>query len=471
MTDSTRQGAETEAVLFEGVFDKPVRVEFSAERQSDFGGLPLLAAIDRQMGLTAALTRAVGDARQPGKVTHSLHDLLRQRVFGIALGLPDVRDAARLRDDPAVRLACDRELAAEEDALASASVLCRLENAVRNRDLLAASFALAERVIATQAERRRGHASRVTLDFDPADDPTFGQQQLSFFNGHYDNWCYLPVFGFLTFHDAAGREEREQHLVAAVLRPGNAPATQGFPALLARVVALVRSAFPGVRVRVRLDGGFASGRIFDFLEDLGLEYVVNMGKNPCLVQMAAPLLARARAQSAASGGSARVFGEGRYAARGWRRDRRVVIKAEVVRDPARPDREPRDNPRFVVTNLRTSPEHVYQTVYCRRGEIENRIKELKDGLRVDLTSCTEFCANQFRVLLTAAAYMLLQELRRHAAATELGRAQVVTLRERLLLLGARLAESTRRITLQLSRANPFRSAWLSVARAVGAAPA
>lgn len=471
MSHTTRRGARAEGVLFEGVFAKPVKVEFAAERQSDFGGLPLLAAADRRIGLTAALAAAVVDRREPGKVAHEMVDLLRQRVYGIALGLPDVRDAARLRDDPAMRLVLGRGVDGAEESLASAPVLCRLENRVTRRDLVTLGRTLAERVIGAQARRRRGRASRITIDLDPSDDPTYGQQELSFFNGHYDNWCYLPVFAFVTFHDGGGREEREQHLVGAVLRPGNAHALEGARSLITRVAALLLRSFPSARLRVRLDGGYASGEMFDLLEAMGVEYVVNMPQNARLSEAAEPLMALARARGEASKRSERLYGETRYAARGWARERRVVIKAEVVRDPSRPDRAPRDNPRFVVTSMRSSPEHVYEAVYCRRGEIENRIKELKDGLRVDLTSCTSFLANQFRVLMTAAAYALLQELREHAAETSLARAQAATLRERLLLLGARVVESTRRVLVQLSRAALFRAEWAAVARRLRAAPA
>lgn len=472
MPDCTQQGDGVEGLLFEGVFDRPLTFAFDGERQSDFGGVPLLAVLDRRLGLTEALAGAVHDLRQQGKVVHEVVDLVRQRVYGLAAGLEDVRDASRLREDPGVRLACGRAVEGEAEALASAAVLCRFENRTRRTDLFRMGEALMDRVIDAQRRRRKGRATRITIDLDPAEDPTYGQQELSFFNGHYDGWCYLPLFAFVTFHDERGREEPEQHLVAAVLRPGNVPATLGARGLLERLAGKLRRTFPGTPLRARLDGGFAAGGFLDVLEDLDLEYLVNLPSNPRLTAQVEPLLAGlVRPMSDAVGCTWHAYGEITYAAQSWRRERRVVVKAEVVRDPARPEREGRDNARFVVTNLAQAPRWLYEEVYCRRGEVENRIKELKDGLAIDRTSCTSFTANQLRVLLTAGAYVLMQELRRHVAALGDGRPQVSTLRERFLLLSARVVASTRRLLVRLSCACPWRDLWARVALSTGAARA
>jgi hypothetical protein len=288
-----------------------------------------------------------------------------------------------------------------------------------------------------------------------------GAQQLTFFNGHYDSWCYLPLLAFLTFD-----REVEQYLCAAVLRPGNAPATRGALGVLRRLLSLLRPAFPRARFLVRLDGGFATPEVLDALDaEPGLDYVVAMGNNAVLARRAASAMAEARALSEASGQTAHVYLATDYAAGTWARERRVVIKAEVVRLPGR---TPRDNPRFVITTLRQSPRFVYEQVYCARGDIENRIKELHDGLQIDRTSCCRFWANQLRVLLTAAAYVLMQELRLRAARTVCARAQVTTLRERLLKLGVHVVRSVRRVVLHLPMSTPFRDAWRQIALALGA---
>jgi len=195
--------------------------------------------------------------------------------------------------------------------------------------------------------------------------------------------------------------------------------------------------------------------------------VVAMASNAVLKALAEPLMQEARRLSKTSAETAHVYGECRYAAASWSRERRVIIKAEVVRLAGR---EPKDNPRFVVTNLRRVPQRVYEVVYCQRAHIENRIKELHYGLAIDRTSCSSFWANQLRVLLTAAAYVLMQELRWRAARSGCAAAQVTTLRERLFKLGAWVERSVRRIVIHLPDHTPWRSEWCQVARALGAAP-
>src|SRR6266581_1527535 len=329
----------TQCLLFPGSFCKPVVAKFDQREGSSDGGALLLKAADRRYGLVDGLAACLRDERQAGKVDHSLRELLAQRVFSIACGYPDANDSARLSEDPIHKLLLDRDPIEGRD-LASQSTLSRFENGVGVKELYRSGEFLAESVIRRHARRLRHRPDRVTIDLDPTDDPTHGAQQLSFFNGHYDTWCYLPMMGFVSFNDEAGK-------------------------------------WPGLR--------------------------------------------------------------------------RVIIKAEVVRAV---DKDPKDNPRFVITNMKQSPQWIYEHVYCQRGDVENRIKELHD-LEIDRTSCTSFWANQFRVLLTAAAYVLMQELRLRAAGTACARAQVAMLRERLLKLGARVLVSVRRVVVHLPASFPF----------------
>ena len=322
--------------------------------------------------------------------------------------------------------------------------------------------ALGLRVIERHQRRLHGRARRITIDLDPTDDPTHGAQQLSFFNGHYDAWCYLPLLAFVTFND-----EREQYLCAAVLRPGNAPATRGALGVLRRLVPLLRTAFPRARVRVRCDGGFACPELFAYLDDERIEYVVAMGKNAVLARAAEAAMIDVRAAHAISGQTEHQYLDTWYQAKTWAQPRRVIIKAEIVQHPGR---SPRDNPRFVVTNLRQTPEWLYTQVYCARGDIENRIKELQHDLGIGRTSCSRFWANQLRVLLTATAYALMQELRLSAARTSCARAQMATLRLRLLKLGVRVVGSVRRVVLHLPSSSPDAAAWCRVAMRLGARP-
>ena len=454
--DTTQQ-----SVLFKDLFGKPVVTRFDQPDSSCDGGALLLKACDERLGLTSALAGGLSDSRQQSKVDHSFDDLLRQRVFGIACGYEDCNDAARLSQDPVHKMLTDRD-PIEGAALASQSTLSRFENAPGRNSLMRMGLTLADTVIARHRRRLRGRVKRITVELDPTDDPTHGGQQLTFFNGHYDTWCYLPVAGFIQFDD-----EPEQYLFAYVLRPGNATAKRGAIGILRRVLERLRRAFPQAKVLVRLDGGFAGPEMFEFLESERVEYVVAMAQNAVLKRLVEPLMKQVRRLSTQSGETEHRYGQCRYAADSWNRERRVIFKAEVVRLG---DREPRDNARFVVTNLRRVPQRVYAAVYCQRANIENRIKELLYGLSIDRTSCTSFWANQMRTLLTAAAYVLMQELRLRAAGTSCARAQVSTLRERLFKLGAWFQRSARRVVIHLPDHAPWRSEWCRIARALGAVP-
>ena len=449
-----------QTVLFPDLFEKPLIATFDQPNASSDGGAILLTAAEARYGLIDGFARCLIDERQPGKVRHTLADLLAQRIFGLACGYPDANDAARLADDPIHKLLLGRD-PIDGDALASQPTISRFENEIGAQALYAMGCELAASVITRHQQRLHGRARTITIDLDPTDDPTHGAQQLSFFNGHYDSWCYLPLLAFVTFND-----EAEQYLCAAILRPGNAPATRGARGTLIRLIDLLRQAFPKARFLVRLDGGFATPAILDRLDaEPRLDYVVAMAENAVLTRRAEAAMGEARAQTEASGQTAHVYTDTRYAARTWPHERRVVIKAEVVRLAGR---EPRDNARFVITSLRPTPRFVYEQIYCARGDIENRIKELHEGLQIGRTSGCRFWANQLRVLLTAAAYVLMQELRLRAARTACARAQVTTLRERLLKIGVQVVVSVRRIVLHLPTATPFLDDWRHIASAFGA---
>src|SRR5258705_3001000 len=381
-------------------FDKLVVAKSDAEHASSDGGAVLLKAVDRQLGVTAAVARCLRDRRQPGKVQHDRLALVRQRLFGLVLGYADCNDAARLGDDAMHKLLLDRD-PLTGPALASQATLSRFENAVGSVALTTLGHALADLVIEQHRARRQGRARRITIDLDPTDDPTHGQQQVTFFNGHYRTWCYLPLLGFVSF-DA----EPEQYAVLALLRPGNSGAKLGALHCLRHLFRKLRTAFPGARLRVRLDGGFAGHDLLAFLEAEAVEYVVALGRNRRLDKRAQRLLGKARIRATASGETEHLFGETRYAASKWKRKRRVIIKAEVVCHPGRP---PKNNARFVVTNLPHTPAHVYE-IYRARGDVENRIKELKAGPAPGPPNRSPLLRQQILLLLTLAPYILVQAL-------------------------------------------------------------
>jgi hypothetical protein len=414
--------------------------------------------VDRRLGVIDALTAALEDRRAARKVTHTLRDLVAQRVFGISCGHPDGNDGDALAEDPIHKLLLDRD-PIEGRRLASQPTISRFEQGAAPRALYRMAEALADTVIA-QHQRRCRRARRITLDVDVTADPTHGAQQLTFFNGFYDTWCYLPLVATLTFDD-----EPRQYLVAAILRPGNVPATTGVRHLLRRLIPKLWRAFPRARLRVRLDGGFAAPAIFDELEAAGVEYVVAMAKNSVLAALAEPPVAPLRDEVTRTHETTTAFAEAAYQAGTWLHARRVVIKAEVVWHDGR---EPRDNPRFVITNLRQSPAWIYTRIYCARGDSENRLKELHHALALGRTSCTRFWANQLRVTLTAAAYILLQDLQRRADRTALAGAQVPRLRHALITIGVHVVRSVRRVVLHFPQSHPDRRAWLTLAHQLGA---
>jgi Transposase DDE domain group 1 len=436
----------------------PIVARFDVPHASSDGGLVRLKAVDERLRLTETVAACLPDGRQAGKVAHSLLDLVRQRVFGLTAGYLDGNDAARLADDPLHKLVLDRE-PLTGPALGSQPTLSRFENGISRRDLVRVGQGVARAVIAHHRRRLHGRARRITIDLDPTDDPTHGQQELSFFNGHYDTACSLPLVTTLTFDD-----EPIQYLVGIVLRPGNAAASRGAIGRLRWRLRALRRAFPRTTLRVRLDGGFAGPRLLTFLARAGVEYLVGLPGNARLDKRVRRLRGRARVLFRTTGEPTAVFGETRYAAQSWGRKRRVIMKAEVVQYPGR---APRDNPRFVVTNLTLMPEAVYG-IYRQRGDVENRHKELKDSLGLGRTSCPRFLANQFRVLLTAVAYVLFQTLQQYAQRTAAAGAQVSTLRERLLKLAVYITRSARRIVLHLPRTCPWLATWHQVACAVGA---
>jgi hypothetical protein len=451
-------------VLFDNLYEKRTRVSFDEPHTSSDGGVLLLNAADQILGLTPVFVEQMPDGRQAGKIEHTVEQIVRQRVFGIACGYVDANDSARLSGDPMMRLAAGRSAHDSEDDLAGQSTISRFENSLDATTLFRIGCGLGQAVVDRQKRHRRGSRKPklITIDLDPTDDPTHGQQELAFFNGHYDCWCYLPTAMFITFDG-----ERSQYLVAAVLRPGNAHATRWAPCMIRRLGGVLREAWPKARIRVRLDGGFASPRILEWLEWLGVEYLIGMPGNKRLDAIAEPWMKASRAEQKRTSETATRFTECKYAARSWDHERRIVIKAEVT---VIEGREPRDNCRCVVTNLRHSPERVYD-LYRQRGDIENRIKELCLGVDIGRTSCMSFLANSFRVQLAAAAYMLMQVLRELTDDPDLRRAQVWTLRERLLKVAARVRITHRCLHIALPETYAWARAFRRLALAMRARPA
>jgi hypothetical protein len=421
-------------------FDGPVPLvaRFDAGRATSDGGLPWVAEADRRLGVCAALAACVPEWRGP-RVRHSRADLVRQRVLQIACGYPDQDDADALRGDPLLKHACGRLPQSGAD-LASQPTFSRLENTVDRRAVEALAGALVELYV-----RARGHdgaPTRVVLDVDGTDDPAHGQQEGVGYHGYYRRYMSFPLLVF---------DGQTDHLIAAVLRPGKIHGGRFVVLVLRRVVARLRAAWPGVAVEVRADCGCATPRLYAWCEANGVEYTLGLATNPVLARAAAPLLAQARAHSAALGGEkVRLVGETPYRAESWPRARRVVFKAQVL--------EKGPNTRFVLTTRTDPPAAVYDR-YVARGEPENWVKDVKNALQADRLSDHRFWANAFRLLLHAAAYWLLDTVRRWLRRRGPPRLQLDTLRLRLIKIGGLVHELASRVQLHLASHHPGEPLW------------
>jgi hypothetical protein len=412
---------------------------FDAGRATSDGGLPWVAEAERQLGVCAALAACVPEWRG-GRVRHSREDLVRQRVLQIACGYPDQDDADTLRGDPLLKHACGRLPESGPD-LASQPTLSRLENAVDRRAVEALAAALVELYV--RARGRGGAPTRILLDVDGTDDPAHGQQEGVGYHGYYRQYMYFPLLVF---------DGETDHLVAAVLRPGRVGGARFVVLVLRRIVARLRAAWPGVAVEVRADCGCASPRLYAWCEANGVDYLLGLATNPVLARAAAPQLAQAQAQSAAQGGAkVRLVGETSYAAETWPHARRVVFKTEVLQKGP--------NTRFVLTTRTDPPAAVYDR-YVARGEPENWVKDVKNALQADRLSDHAFWANAFRLLLHAAAYWLLDTVRRWLIRRGAARLQLDTLRLRLVKIGGLVHELADRVQLHLASHHPGEALWL-----------
>jgi hypothetical protein len=436
----------TPTLGFDTPLGVPLEAAFDAGRLSSDGGLPWLAEADQALGLVEAFAACIPDWRR-GPVRHTLATLVRQRVFQIACGYEDQNDADRLRSDPLLKLVCGRWPESGGD-LASQPTLSRLDNAGTWRTCYRLAYALL--AIYLQERARRGRPRRIVLDFDGTDDPTHGAQEGSAYHGYYGQHMYHPLLVF---------DGDTDQLITAVLRPGNAHGSRGAVAVLKRIVRALRARWPGVPIDLRADSGFAVPALYEYCEQAQLTYTIGLIPNPRLERLAAPLLATAQAQQAATGAAkVRLAGETVYQAATWSRPRRVVYKAEALAKGP--------NTRFVVTN-RTEPPLALYDWYVDRGEPELWIKDLKRACFGDRLSCHRMVANQLRLLLHAAAYWLLDTLRRWLLHAGMPRVQLDTLRLRLLKIGARVREWLGGVRLHLASSHPGEGLWWLLASRPG----
>jgi hypothetical protein len=422
---------------------------FDAGRLTSDGGLPWLAQADRALGLCEALAACVPEWRR-GPVRHTLVDLVRQSVYQRACGYPDQNDADQLRSDPLLKLVCGRLPESGVD-LASQPTLSRLENAVDRHAVEALAGMLVD--VYVRARGQSGPPERVVLDIDGTDDPAHGQQEGVAYHGFYGQHQYFPLLVF---------DGETDQLITAVLRPGTCHGSRFVVLVLRRLLARLRAAWPDVAVEIRADSGCAVPRLYAWCEHSGVGYTIGLIPNQILVGTAAALLAEAHHRSAAADGArVRLVGETTYAAKSWPHTRRVVFKAETLKKGP--------NTRFVVTTRTDDPLAVYDW-YVDRGEPENWVKDLKNACRADRLSDHRFWANAFRLLLHAAAYWLLDTLRRWLVAAGLPRMQMDTLRLRVVKIGGRVRQLATRVRLHLASSHPGQPLWTLLAVHLQAGP-
>jgi len=418
---------------------------------SSNGGVALLAGADRKLRLAERLAACFTDLRVADAIKHTLPDLLRQRLFGLGLGCEDLIDHDTLRHDPALTAV----LGKPGGALAGKSTLNRLEHASKigqdrhhklDHDGKAIERLFVDLFLEAHGEPRR----RIEIDLDATDDPLYGDQEGRHFHGYYDCYCYLPLYIF------CGR-----HLLAAKLRSAANDAADGAVQEVARIVAHIREVWPKTTIVIRADSGFCRDDLMTWCEENGVQYVLGMAGNERLTAQIKPELKAAKRKATRTGQPARVFTDFQYRTRkSWSAERRVIAKAEHTNGSA--------NPRFIVTNMHPAygaPRFLYETVYCQRGEMENRLKECQGDLFADRTPTPTMRANQLRLWLSSLAYVLMCAVRRIGlAGTKLERATCGTIRLKLLKLGARVTISVRRVKLAFASRSPAAGLFAIAAR-------
>ena len=406
---------------------RQVQADFTGGQVSSDGGLLLAREVDRKLGLIRRVARRINDQRQSGKVVHAAETMLRQRVMALIAGWEDLNDAQTLRQDPV------HQVAAGSDAeLASAPTLCRFENAQARATAWAVNAELVEQFIASQAKA----PPVLILDFDATDTPVHGNQENRFFHGYYDCHCFLPLYVFCG-----------DQLLTAYLRPSNIDAAKHAAAILKLLVTRLRQAWPRTKLVFRADSGFCRDLLLSWCDRHDVKYVVGIARNARLLALAGALMRKAERQFKKTKEKQRLFTAFDYAAGPWQRLRWVIAKAEHT--------DKGSNPRFIVTNVVGDSQRIYDRRYCQRGEMENRVKE-QMMLFADRVSAHRWWANQWRLLLSALAYTLMEALRRLAlGGTALAQATCATIRAKLIKIGAVVVAKLTVLRLHLSSHHPL----------------
>ena len=429
---------------FASISGRKVEADFDGGTTTSDAGALLLRQAESNIGIIDRVVAAMSDRRHPSYVDHTYTDLIRQRVFQIACGYEDANDSHDLRSDPGFKAACGRLPLSGAD-LASQPTMSRLENSVSRTDLYRIGLALLEGFIESYDQPPK----KIILDIDDTDDITHGAQQLSLFNAYHDEYCYLPVH---LYEGTTGKR------ITTILRPGCRMRGAQAAAILKRVLDHLIMVWPQTHICLRGDSHFSTPEVHDLCDGYGIDFILGQAVNKTLKQLGAPLMAQAEALVQKTEQPVRLFSSFDYQAGSWRRQRRIIYKAEITQG--------QPNPRFVVTNIcNRTPKFLYEKLYCARGRMEGFIKNHKTFLHSDRTSCHRFAANQFRLFLHSVAYVLLHAIKhRGLRGTQWARANFDTIQLRFLKIGARVREQATKVRFHLPTSYPLKDLLRTIVR-------
>lgn len=426
----------TKNISFSPRKGRKIEINFEGGDITSDAGILLLQELDKKLGFTTSLSKQINDPRDKRYIDHTVEEMLRQRIYGLALGYEDLNDHNDLRKDIALQTAVGKDV-----ALASAPTLSRFENSATRELAVEINKNFVESFIASYKKAPK----ELILDFDPTDDLVHGHQENRYYNGYYKSYCYLPLYVFC-----------EDHLLVSYLRPCNIDGAKHAWAILSLLVKRLRQEWPEVKIIFRGDGGFCRDRMLRWCDKHAIGYITGIAGNSRLQKASKNIQTQAVEQFEQTQEKQKLFDELSYAAKSWNKERKIIVKAEYSVRGA--------NTRFIVTNLSGTPQKLYENGYCGRGDMENRIKEQQLDLFADRTSCHDWWANNFRLLLSGCAYVLMSALRRMILkGTELAKAQCGTIRLKLFKIGAVIIRNTRTIKFLLSSAYPYKDLFMKIA--------
>ena len=429
-------------MLFKEISGKKVEADFNGGEVTSDAGLLFLRETESKLGLISRIADVLRDRRHPSYVKHEIVQLLTQRVFQIASGYEDANDSNDLRDDPVMKIACDK-LPLSDSSLASQPTMCRFENAFSRTDLYRIAQTFLDAFVDSYDKAPEG----IIIDIDDTDDPTHGNQQLTFFNAYHDTYCYMPLH---IYEGGSGK------LITTILRPGKRPSGREIVSILKRIVKRIRTSWPDVGIIFRGDSYYSCPEVFEFCKEHNIKYVLGLTARKPMLKKANNLMDKAKELYMLYKKPVKLFGEFHYQANSWKIPQRIIFKTEYN------DKGP--NTRFIVTDLKnTQRRFIYQTIYCGRGEMELMIKEHKNHLASDRTSCSSFQANQFRLFLHSIAYVLLHTFRQlHLKNTEFANAQFNTIRLKLLKIGGRVRDLKTKVKIHLPSSFPLKNDLMKI---------